>query len=428
MIKPVEHHADRRLGVLGCAVVLIAAIVTLSHGATAQQVPTILFSASSYGVTANVGTVVKVGKVAPVNIGSGCGTPEVPEMKTGTAASVSALPLLGTGVINTTAASATNKATSSADVYQLSVLGGLISAQEVKSVSTTTTNSSHQVTSSAAGSKFVNLVVAGQSINALPAPNTTISLAGFGKVVLNEQLASHSSSISRLTVNMIHVYVTLDNVLGVAVGTQIIVSDATSGIELINGPAGLDGMAFGTMVSGKLLSSSPTAEATLACQGSNGIVKTVTLVGVNLSPILTSGTISDTAEGKVSSGGSNSQTSSTIQALNLLSGLVTADVIFAEASGTTTDGMTFNFSSNGAFTNIAVAGHPEISGYIAPNTQVNIAGLGILYLNRVLKTSDSIENRMIELVVKESNTFGLPIGLDIRVAEAEASLHSKTHP
>ena len=125
---------------------------------------------------------------------------------------------------------------------------------------------------------------------------------------------------------------------------------------------------------------------------------------------------------------SNSQTSSTIQGLNLLSGLVTADVVYAQSNASTTDGVNFNFSSSGSFANIFVAGHSEISGNVPKNTKVQIANLGTLYLNRVIKGKNQIKNVMIELTVDQENLLGLPIGLDIRIGYAEASLHSIANP
>jgi hypothetical protein len=420
--------SDRRFcGSLLPAISVAAALLALSTIVLAQQVPTVLFTAGAYGTTATVAGVVSVARTAPVGVGSGCGTAKVPASQTGTVASLTALPLLTTGAVNTTASDTSGMATGSADVYQVSLLGGLISAQEVKSVSTTVDNN-QTLSSSAAGSTFVNLNVLGQLINGLPNPNTTINLAGFGKVVLNEQIKSNANSTARLTVNMIHVYISVANILNIPVGAQIIVSDASSGIMLVSGPGALDGTAYGTAVYGKLLQSSPTAVEGVPCQGTKGVVRTNTLVGLNLPVILTSGTVVDSAEGNTTANNSNSQTSSTIQGLSLLSGLITASVINAEADGSTADGVTFNWGSHGSFVNIVVAGHPEITDNVTPNTQVKIANLGTLYLNRVRTGNDFIENRMIELVVNQNNTLGLPLGLDIVIGYAEASLHSETHP
>jgi len=71
--------------------------------------------------------------------------------------------------------------------------------------------------------------------------------------------------------------------------------------------------------------------------------------------------------------------------------------------------------------NLVVNGQP-IDGDVAPNTKIRVDGLTI-WLHRVLQNSNSIEVRMIEIVVKRSNPFDLQIGTDVQVAVAEASVH-----
>jgi hypothetical protein len=264
-----------------------------------------------------------------------------------------------------------------------------------------------------------------------PAPNTTINLLGVGKVVLNEQIVTGTSTTKGLTVNMIHVYVTIANTLGggsgIPVGTQIIVADAHSGLSQIGGPASLDGNAFGTKVTGTLIKSSATAPVSVGCQGNSLI--TATQLGINLPlNLLTTGTISDTAQGSVASGKSSSQTTASIQTANLLNGIVQASVIHAQANASTTNGMTFNFSTSGSsFGSLSVSGFPGITASVSANTQVTLAGIGTLYLKRVIQTSNNIEVRMIELVLT-SSYMGLPTGTHIYVGDASASLHSPTHP
>ena len=56
---------------------------------------------------------------------------------------------------------------------------------------------------------------------------------------------------------------------------------------------------------------------------------------------------------------------------------------------------------------------------------MSIAGLGTLYLYRVIHNfpnPHSVEVRMIELVVTQTNLLGLPIGLDIIVGDANQQL------
>jgi len=408
------------------ALIVAATLSMSSIAVVAQQPQAFLYTAEAFGTTASVGGTVTIGQTAPVIVPV-CQTANVPFTKTGHVASLSALPLVSTGVVNTSAADTAGMATGSADVAGISLLSGLISAQAVKSVSTTTADSNGVLQTSDAGSTFVNLHVAGQTINGLPAPNTTIDLLGLGKVVLNEQIKKGNNTKVHFSVNMIHIYVTVANLL-FPVGTEVTIAHAGSGITVTSAPGALDGAAYGTVVTGSLLASTPTAPVCVPGPGTDGVVKTKTLVGVNLPLILTSGTVVNSAVGNITSNLSDSHTSSTIQGLNLLAGLVTADVIYAQSDATTSDGVTFDFSSSGSITNIFVAGHPEITGHVAKNTTVQIANLGTLYLNRVIRTKHDIKNIMIELTVDQNNVLGLPIGLDIRIGYAEASLHSTANP
>lgn len=393
---------------------------------TASQ--TKVFKADAYGSYAFVGSTVKLGKTAPVGTGSSCGTTQIGMNRTGTVASVTAAPTLTTGAINTTASTASTSSRASAAVAEVNLLGGLIRGDAVKAVSTTNRDSSGYHIS-ASGSQLVNLVVAGRTFNSVPAPNTTIQLAGIGRVVLNEQIAATSASSASLTVNMIHVYVSMSNNLGIATGTQIIVAHAASGLTTVEGPGILDGFAYGSTVRvGSLLRSSQTAPAYVPCLGTNGVVKTVSVASVSVPGTLTSGTVTNTAMGDITSSKSTTETTASVQGLNLLNSLVRADVIKAKARGTVVSGGTFQFSESGSFVNLRVSGHAGITSNVAPNTQVSIAGLGTLWLHRVIRTPNTIEVRMVELIINQSNSLGLPIGTSIKIAVAHASLHSNSQP
>ncbi|MCA1696240.1 MAG: hypothetical protein LC749_16815, partial [Actinobacteria bacterium] len=258
-----------------------------------------------------------------------------------------------------------------------------------------------------------------------PGPNTKITLAGIGYVVLNEQITNIQAKKAVFTVNMIHIVVTQANLLNLDVGLNIIVSHAKSDLE---GPttAVLDGRAYGTQanIAGSLLKSGPSALVQMPCLGTNGIIRTNSVLTVNLPGILTSGTVKDTAQGTVGDTSAMGETTSTIEGLNLLDGLVKATVIKADAHATSNNGV-FSFSDAGSqFLGLSVSGHPEITADVAPNTKIELLGLGTLYLHRVIKTPNNITVRMIELkVTNGSNVFGLPLGSDIQVGVAEASVH-----
>jgi hypothetical protein len=414
---------SRLVTVCGC---LAAAMTFVALNSV--QAAFLNYTANAYGTYAFVGSTIVVGKTAPVTVGPGCGTAAINVSASGTVGSVTALPTIKTGIINTNAHDALNSATANSDVHAISLLGALITAKEVNAVSTTFKDNTG-LHSSAAGSSLSVLKVGTTVFTAVPAANYTIPLAGFGKVVLNEQIESGTatSTTKQLTVNMIHVYVTVANTLNIPVGTQIIVAHAFSGLTQISGPGSLDGAAFGTSVSSAIINSSATAPASVGCLGNALITKNQ--VGITVpadGSVLSSGSIHDTAQGSITASLSSSQTTSSVQWVNLLNGTITADVIQDQASASTTNGTTFNFNQSGSFVNLHVSGHPEITDSFTGT--VTLSGIGTLYLHRVIQATNSITVRMIEVKLASGNILGLPTGMDIIVCSSSASLHSAAHP
>ena len=122
------------------------------------------------------------------------------------------------------------------------------------------------------------------------------------------------------------------------------------------------------------------------------------------------------------------ETTSTVNGSNLVSGLLTAKVIKAGSNAATSSQGKFTFNDTGSkFLGLKVSGHPEIHDDVAPNTKVKIAGLGTLWLHRVIQTDSYIEVRMVELVVTETNSYGIKVGTDVRVANAHVSLDINHH-
>jgi hypothetical protein len=387
------------------------------------------FVANAYGTQANLGNVVVAGKTAVSTLGA-CGTVAPPVHDENTVASADASPLFTTGVINTTAdgdilQGDTLQAMATADVHDASlliILGGVITADEVKAVSTTTHDNSGFHTSSN-GSTFVNLVVNGIPIVVNPPPNTDIPIPGFGHVVLNEQITRVTSRLASFTVNMIHVFITQANVLNIPVGTQIIVSHASSG--LTSGVQGtLDGQAYGTKATvARVITSGPSALVKMACLGTNGALRTNSIAQVQVPPLFSVGEVVDTAQGTVNSTSAVGELTSTIEGVDVVTSLVTASLVKADAHASNING-TVTFSDDGSmFVDLHVTGFPNIGDDVPPNTRLQIAGLGTLWLHRIIQTSNSIEVRMIELIVTEANGFGISIGTDIQVGVASASVH-----
>ncbi|MBA2560396.1 MAG: hypothetical protein H0V07_11030 [Propionibacteriales bacterium] len=377
------------------------------------------YEGSAYGTRVNVGKLVKSGPSAPVFLG--CGTKSGVH-KENTTAGLNLAPIATSGTVATTAdtSSTPSRSRTTATTQQVNLLSGLITASAVKSVSTSTFANGNY-SASGAGTTLLNLRIGGTPFDATPAANTSVDLAGIGHVVLNEQLKSVTPSSARLTVNALHLYVDTTGPV-FEKGTQVIVSHAFSGIASPK-IAALGGKAYGSSLNvGKLVKSGPSFLKVMPCFGTKGVVRSNTGAGVDLGSVLRSGTIRNTVQGSVDRSSAVEETTSTVESANVLNRLVSAEVVKADANAST-DGTTRRFNANGSsFLNLNVAGHSGIGDNVGPNTQVRIAGLGTLWLNRVIRTPSSIEVRMIELVVTQTNTSGLAVGTDLRVAVAKTTL------
>jgi hypothetical protein len=411
-----KHASAKPLrGKRGVALTLLLA--ALAFRTAPAHAATLGYGASAYGTYAFGGSAALLGKTAPVALG--CGT-RAGASKTSTLASVTDAPLATTGATDTEVSTTTTSAKAMATVEDVILLGGVITATEVQAVSVTSQDA-HGLHVSGAASHFLGLVVQGVAITNVAA-NTTIPLAGLGKVVLNEQGPVIGASYARLTVNMIHVYVTVANHLGIATGTQLIVGDAFSGLAVANGPGLLYGYSYGTSISGSSVQSGATAPASLPCLGTNGQTVTNTSAGLNGSGQLKTGTITDTATGNITPSLVSGQTTANVNALNLLGGVVTAGSVKVVVNVASSDGVHVTRTDTGtAFGHLVVQGHPEINDSTPPNTTVALAGIGKLYVRRQIVGANSIEERGLELVIAPSNGLGLPT-MDIIMGRAAAAI------
>jgi hypothetical protein len=407
------------------AAVMLVGSALLSPAAQSHAATTTVHVASAYGAEVNVGSAVELGKLAPAVLPTCSTNPK--DLVTATAASVSDAPLIGTGALTSTASGTANSATGESDVLGVNLLGGVISATEIKSVSNIT-YSGGKFQFSSAGTVFDNLAILGLPVGANPAPNTTIDLPGIGTVVLNEQLTNTYSSEAKFTVNAIHVHVTLPNLLGYKLGTEIIVADAATEVQVVKGPSAVGGFSQSPSLSSKLVSSGPLVQVIIPCDGTGGAVDTDSVASANLPGVLITGAVSASGSAAVNASGTYSQTSTSVAGLNLLSGLVNVTAIMGTAKATTADGINFDFTGGSTFVGLAVSGHPEITDEVAANTKISIANLGTLYLNRVQKSSNQIRVTPVELDVLQSNTLGLSVGAVITIGVSDAQLHSATVP
>ncbi|MGH9172021.1 MAG: choice-of-anchor P family protein [Acidimicrobiales bacterium] len=377
------------------------------------------YSGSAFGTQVTIGSTVSSGQSASTQLGC---TSVAGLTRKNSVASVSDSTLLDAGVVSTTASSADASGTASAEATVrtegVSLLGGLVTAKSVTAVSTTN-DTAGKLSVSPAGTTLVDLTVAGVRVTGNPAANTQLTLPGVGYVILNQQQSWVYSPNAHLTVTGIHVDITITGLLGKA-GTQIFVSQAHSALT-VNALALMSGSSFGTQA---LVGSVALAGASFVqyegCLGTNGKTLTDAGASVSIPSVLTSGTISDTAEGVVTSADVSGTMSSTIEGLDLLSGLVTASTIDASVSES---GNPASFTDNSKFVGLSVKGFPSIGDDPAPNTKVSIPGLGVLYLNKVVKANAStMKVIMVQLDVTATGAV-LKLNTVVNVGVAMIGVH-----
>jgi hypothetical protein len=399
------------------------AMAALTFGISTASASTQEFSfhGSAWGTSVRVGNVLKSGPSAFVPLSC---TTAVGVTHTNTIAKVHVPNVLSSGTVNTKAASKATStgvaSTSSATTQHVNLLGGAVTATAIRSVSTTSHNTSTgKFHTSAAGTRFVNLVVGGKPFSGTPKPNQKITLPGIGYVVLNQQTSHIGSNSARMTVIGIHVVVT-QNSQQAKSGTQVEVSVANSSL---NGPirGALTGLAYGTSANvGNTVIAGKSFPKYMPCLGTGGKTRHNTGGGINLPGVLTSGTIDDTANGTVTSTEVFGRMTSTIQAANLLSGVISAKVIKADVSA---NGKPTTLRDRSFFVGLHVAGHPGIPDNVPVNTNVPVPGIGTLWLHRQVKTAHGIRVIMVQLVIGNPvNPAGLPVGATIDVGFARVGV------
>jgi hypothetical protein len=309
-------------------------------------------------------------------------------------------------------------AVAKSDVEGVSLLGGMITAKQVTAVSSSIAGSGGFSTSSR-GTMLGGTAVLGVPVGGDVAPNTTMALPGIGKVILNEQTSDVTSTSASLAVNAIHVFVTDSNRLGVPAGTEITIAHAVS--DTIAAIGVLGGAGYGSSLTGAgSLDNGRTAAIFLPCVGTtDGKVDRNSATGISIPGVFASGSAYTTAQGSVTATSASGEITASVNGMNLLNTMVTSTAAKADAHATLS-GSTPAFSDSGsAFSGLAVSGHPEVGSNPPPNTKVKMSGLGTLWLHRVIEQKDSIEVRMVELIVDTPNSLGLPVGSDFRMAVAK---------
>jgi hypothetical protein len=204
------------------------------------------------------------------------------------------------------------------------------------------------------------------------------------------------------------------------VNANVIVGAAASGLDgAVVGRLG--GTAYATNLKVGPATSGSSAPASVPCRGTDGKILTDSTAAVSIPNIGTIGAVRDSARGTDNSTSALAETVSNVAGTNLLSSVISATAIRAEAHTTLANNVHKYSDAGSQFVGLHVSGLPAINDSVKPNTTVVIPGIGTLYLHRVIRSGNAIEVRMIELVLSSARG-GLPIGADIKVGVASANI------
>jgi hypothetical protein len=309
----------------------------------------------------------------------------------------------------------------------LSLLGGAVTADTIKAVATVSATTK-TMTAAPDGSQLANLVIAGQSIPANVPQNTVIPIQGLGTVTLYKVTQSgNMKSGGSLAVDMITITIHAKNGLGLAIGTNIVIGHAVAGFRRKEPESVYGGGAYAAAGNDKLggvLQNKIGRSAFLAlgCQGTSGKTKTNSIASINANGVFAMGDGETTAFGGTEGGATVSRTTATASSLNLLGGLITVGAIQAVAQSSLQNGVVTGSADGSGFTGLTVAGL-SVPLTVPPNTTLTLPLLGTVTVNeQTIKDDGSVSVNGLHIKITTANLLGLPVGSELIVAHATASI------
>lgn len=312
-----------------------------------------------------------------------------------------------------------------ATVASTNLLGGLITSGAIASESSAEKATSGTFTGTNR-TTITSLKVLGLPVSASPAPNTVIDLkvpvlGSLGKITLNGQVKRLVNGNYQVSTTALRVEVLKAGLAGVKAGTDIHLGVSISNLTppQTGYLAGAGFSTKATLLSG-LVGSGPTAYATVKCGGGTTAAN---LAGATLSG-LTSVGLSSTTTTSLLVPGPKSTVTNNLTGLNVLNGLIQADAMKAQTSASRGQtGGTVTLTDTSSFTNLRIAGLPSINATVAPNTVIQLPGLGTVTLHKVSKSSTTIVVTMIEVVLSQA-VGTLPTGSKIQVGYSSTSIRT----
>jgi hypothetical protein len=171
------------------------------------------------------------------------------------------------------------------------------------------------------------------------------------------------------------------------------------------------------------------AHANCPCAGTNGHPLTSRIGTLGIPGIIgTSLTVARAIADRTATDAQATETTH-LEGVSLLGGLISASAIKAVANVHATEKKMHSSSAGSSFVNLVVAGQ-KMPADVPENTIVQLPGLGSVTLNEVTPSGDGVTTAgtsviMIKVKIDVSNSFGLPVGAVVTLAEANVAYDRK---
>ena len=306
----------------------------------------------------------------------------------------------------------------------VSLLGGLIKADAVETV-TTATKTPDGVTSSSS-TKFIGLTIAGQEYPVNLPKDFNITIPGIAAIVANSSTQYTVAGGTYIT--GFGLYVGLLKPFKDVPATATALLNPTQSIVVPAPPPAapqIGGIGYSSQIKANVgpaldLDAGPSAFVSTPPGGTEGETVQNATAEVTVPNVLHVAVAKSWTTGKTVPGRGKVTVDNQLAGLNVLNGLITADAISAHAA------VKKNKSKNqptkvktaldSQLLNLTVAGN-AIPVNVAPNTRIDLAGVGTLVLNEQVKASWGGYVRALHLTLSTAQ-YGLPVGAEIEVGVA----------
>ncbi len=312
-----------------------------------------------------------------------------------------------------------------ARVAGVNLLNGLIKIDAVET-NVTTTGKPDGTSSATGNTRLAGIKILGVNLPLDIPKNYGVNIPGVAAISLNFTAHAGDKELAATRGWALAVQL-LKPRDGFDTGTTIVLNPVNQFLQeatpAANAPR-LGGFAYSSRISANVgnqisVVSDPTAFIGTPFNGSDGKVLRNTTATLNIPGVATLGTLTSTSTSKRDSATGNAEITNTNRTvgLNLLGGLVKADAIDVTASAKLVDG---NWTQSMKMTtvNLVIAGQ-SIPINVAPNTAIDIAGLGKVELNKQGTLPNQKINRIDGLrITLDTARAGLPVGAVIEFAIA----------